>query len=464
MADVAVIPKIDHPEQAGLIGGAWMDKALRAQLVATLQPHDFAGHDRTLMGALAGNGDGKFSYLTAESKLTEDSRKRLGAIQGVLAMKPTLREYQGWLKRVEETSINRQMKAALTDITQRIGADTNPVQTVTDVVKTLVKLNTRTIEDMKDIGQSVQSARDMVAAWKKGDKYVNAIPTGFANLDRLLGGLKRGHICVLAARPSRGKTQGAIQIARNVALRILADKRDAVVMVYSAEMTDTEIALRLAQCASGISTTWLREGKDDKGKAITDYQRKQFDDALAELEKLKDVMKIIPAASPTTQRIYQEVAAQHALHKDGVDLVVFDYIELAGNNAGRQQNETNRIGSIMRGLKAVAKDYNCNVLALSQLNRKVEDRSDRWADLEDLRQSGDVEALAEQVLFIDWPGFYYSKVNGFPHMQIAKRHDQYKKGGFNCILYIAKNRGGVTRKGAKFNFTPEITRFEELAS
>lgn len=461
MDGMYVIPKLHQPEQGGVIGGAWMSRRLQALLAARLHPQDFVGPDRKLAEALIGEGTAvTFDYLTAESKLDDAARERLTAIQAALLDTPGLRDYNRWMQTIEDESILRQMDAALAQVKGEIKPGANPRQLMSDTVLRLVKINARTTSEIKQIDEAVDRALEMVKAWEEGEKFVNAVPTGFGWLDRLLGGLTRGHICTLGARPSRGKTQFALQIARNAALRIQAEKRDAVVVVFSAEMTEEELAIRLAQTASGVSSEWLRENKKPDGSKPSDIERKRFRDALTAQKGLP--MVIDPNSSPTTSHMYRQVAAQMALHKDGVDLVVFDYIELAGNTGGKNANETNRLGVIMRGLKQMAKDHNCALLILSQLNRNVDNRPSRMPELDDLRQSGDIEALSQQVLFIDWPDSYKT-LDGYPSKEVRERAEKYQRTyGANMAIMIAKNRNGRARRIVPLNFTPDITRFEEV--
>jgi len=456
---VYLIPKIEQPEQAGLIGGAWMDQKLRALLLARLKPSDFIGPDRVLVEALRGDEEGRFTYLIAESKLTDPARQRLTAIQAALAMKPNIREFDQWMQHVERESILRQMDVALDRMKPLVKPGNDPVVAMSEVVMTFVKLNSRQSSELRDMGDAVDGALETIEQWERGEKYADSVPTGFGRLDRKLGGLSRGHICTLGARPARGKTQFALQVSRNAAHRIQAENRDAVVVIFSAEMTEDELALRLAQTTSGVSTEWMREGMRTDGTPLSDFDRKKFKDALRGLKGLPIV--IDPTSSPTTAHMYRQIAAQKALHKDGVDLVVFDYIELAGNTGGKNANETNRIGSIMRGLKQIAKDHNCAVLVLSQLNRNVDYRNSRMPELDDLRQSGDIEALSQQVLFIDWPDSYKTAA-GYPHHEVEQRAKYYAEQGGNISIMIAKNRNGRARVGHIMTFTPAITRFEEL--
>lgn len=454
------IPKLEHPEQGGVIGAAWMSAKRRALMLSRVKPADFVGPDRVLAEALAGQGEGeRFDYLVAESQLDDGARERLMAIQGALADVPDMRDFDRWLKVIEDTSILRQMHSSLGELRERITPDADPRQVMSSVVMSMVNINSRATSEVKRIDEAVDAALEIVEAWRQGDKFVNAVPTGFAKLDRSLGGLARRHICTLAARPGRGKTQESLQILRNVAHRIKVEHRDAVVIIFSAEMTEEELVLRLAQTTSGVSTEWVREGTRPDGTPLKDAERERYIKALNDMRGLPFV--IDPTASPTTVHMYRQVAAQRALHKDGVDLVVFDYLELAGDVGGRGANETTRVGIVMRGLKKVAKDHNCAVLVIAQLNRNVDKKDNRLPELDDLRQSGDIEALSQQVIFIDWPDSYKTADGELPRA-VQKRSEFYAKYNGNAGFIIAKNRNGRSRTTIIMRFTPHITRFEEV--
>ena len=454
------LPKLEHPEQGGVIGAAWMSPKRRALLLSRLQPADFVGPDRVLAEALAGQGDEeRFDYLVAESRLDDGARARLLAIQAALADEPDLRDFDRWLAVVEDRAVLRQMHSSLGALREQITPTANPRQVMSQVVMSMVNINSRAAGEVKPIDEAVDSALEIVEAWRRGETYMNAVPTGFARLDRSLGGLARRHICTLAARPGRGKTQLSLQILRNVAHRIKVEHRDAVVLMFSAEMTEEELVLRLAQTTSGVSTEWVREGSRPDGTPLTDAERERYTAALNNLRGLPFV--IDPTSAPTTMHMYRQVAAQRALHKDGVDLVVFDYLELAGDTGGRGANETNRVGIIMRGLKKIAKDHDCTVLVVAQLNRNVDKKDNRLPELDDLRQSGDIEALSQQVVFIDWPDSYKTADGKLPRT-VQERSEFYSKYGGNAGLIIAKNRNGRSRTTIAMQFRPAITRLEEV--
>jgi len=203
---VYLIPKIEQPEQAGLIGGAWMDQKLRALLLARLKPEDFIGPDRVLVEALQGDEEGRFTYLIAESKLTDPARQRLTAIQAALAMKPNLREFDQWMQHVERESILRQMDVALDRMKPLVKPGNDPVVAMSEVVMTFVKLNSRQSSELRDMGDAVDGALETIEQWERGEKYADSVPTGFGRLDRKLGGLSRAHLHTRRAARTRQDT------------------------------------------------------------------------------------------------------------------------------------------------------------------------------------------------------------------------------------------------------------------
>jgi replicative DNA helicase len=463
------LPRVDLPHQAGVLGTAWMDTGKRALMLTRLKPGDFVGVDRELAERLWEAGD-DYTYLTVESSLSDNARKRVAEVQATLD-KPNTRDFMLWLSAIEKAAMTRAVVGTLQHAITTIKPDTNPQEAITAIVTGLLAVSQRDSVNTKDVSEAVDKAKATVELWRAGEKYHDSVPTGFSNIDRRLGGMKRGHICTIAARPGRGKTQLALQVARNVALLACGQKRDAGVIIFSAEMTDEELLIRLAQCSSGISAQWLREGERPpvkKNAPFIKMKSEDYDAFQAELDRLKEQLHgrviIDDTAAPSTEYMYQVVAAHAVLFKDGVDLVVFDYIELAGNSSGKNDNETVRVGRIMRGLKKVAKDHKCAVIALSQLSREIDKRADKFGDLPDLRQSGEIEALSNQVLFIDYPDSYRKKSalwNGYGNEQLKKRAEGYEKLGGNVAIYIAKNRNGRARVGPVLKFTPHITRFSE---
>jgi replicative DNA helicase len=263
------------------------------------------------------------------------------------------------------------------------------------------------------------------------------VPTGFGHLDAKLGGLERRHVTTLGGPPGSGKTQMALQIARNVALWSRGQKRQSAIVIFSAEMTVERLVLRLASSATGVSTRAIRKNTASAQEAQS---------YLAALDHMAGLpIRVDETPSPTTMQMLNRVAMEALTHPDGIDLVVFDYLELAGDKG--DEKEEARLGSVMRGLKLIAKRFNCPVLVLSQLNRESARRSTRIPELADLRGSSWIEALSQQVIFIMRPDSYASRSEStgkltYENSVLEEMARKYGEGA--AFIKIAKNRDEET--------------------
>ncbi len=253
------------------------------------------------------------------------------------------------------------------------------------------------------------------------------IPTGYYDLDRILGGLGAGDLVILAARPGLGKSALALGIARHVAVAL-----GGTVALFSLEMGAPQLAERVIALESGIDATRLRTGQ---------LQAEEAGAVLQAATTLAGVaLYVDDAARLTLADIRSRTRALHA--EQAVSLVIVDYLQLIAA-AGRSRVE--EVGEISRGLKALARELACPVLALSQLNRQVEGRAEHTPRLSDLREAGDLEQDADIVLFIS-------------------REDQYDKDserkGIADIL-VAKDRNGPVGQ-CELYFQAEAVRFLNL--
>lgn len=449
-------PLHDAQTQGWTISAALKKPAYRLQLVRRLQPDDFVGIDRRLFEAVAQqDAHGKFDILVFQKALGgpgDPAFKRFEAIEGEFLAMPDQYAYDDWIKAILAFSERRAASNTLQLAMGRLKKN-EPVEVVIGDVVTALSHGRRAAdsETLVSVEQGVFKVAGMLARWGGGEKYVDTVPTGFSSLDRILGGLCRKNVTTLAARPGIGKTQLALQISRNVALRIKSLKRDAVVVIFSAEMSMEQCIIRLAQAASGVPKNVLRDN------TATPEQKAQFNKALDLIRELPILVDETPA--PTTAQMFIRIAVEAMLRKDGVDLVVFDYLELAGDKGS--EREEARLGEIMRGLKIIAKHFNCPVLVLSQLNRKVEDRANKRPESPDLRSSGWVEALSQQIIMLTRPDYYATQTGGQLVYQTNELRQLADRLGPNAaIVDITKNRDdGVGTVILRFD--APITRFYE---
>ncbi len=261
------------------------------------------------------------------------------------------------------------------------------------------------------------------------DSDVTGVPTGYPNLDRELAGLQRGDLIIIAGRPSMGKTSFAINIAENIGV-----KQELPVAVFSLEMGGDQLAQRLISSVANIDAQKLRKAR------LADEEWAAFSKAVHRLEKKPIYIDDTPALmiSELSSR------ARRLMNQTGpLGLIVVDYIQLMTGRAG-SDNRSTELSEISRGLKALAKELNCPVIVLSQLNRSLEQRADRRPIMSDLRESGAIEQDADVIMFI-YRDVVYNKDT--PDKNLAE-------------IIIAKQRNGpigtlrMVFKGGNTRFEP----------
>lgn len=257
------------------------------------------------------------------------------------------------------------------------------------------------------------------------------LPTGFIDLDRLLGGLQRSDLIIVAGRPGMGKSSLGMSIAHNAAL-----KYKAVIAFFSLEMSAEQLVQRLIAGETGISSQRLRAG---------DIRDIEWDKLAKAGGRLADTMIFIddtPSPSPMEIRTKaRRLAAEY-----GLDLVIVDYLQLMRGGV-RSENRVQEISYISRALKSLARELNVPVIAMSQLSRAVETRQDKRPILSDLRESGSIEQDADVVIFI--------------HREEMYDKDTERKNIADIL--VSKHRNGPTGQ-VSLRFVSEETRFVDLAT
>ncbi|MBP8102204.1 MAG: replicative DNA helicase, partial [Burkholderiaceae bacterium] len=256
---------------------------------------------------------------------------------------------------------------------------------------------------------------------------------GFYDLDRMTSGLQAGDMVVLAARPSMGKTAFAINIAEHVALN-----EGLPVAVFSMEMGASQLAVRIVGSIGRIDQGHLRTGK------LTDDEWPRLTEAI---ERLRTVSLHIDETPGLTTSELRANARRLARQCGKLGLIVVDYLQLMSGSSSNGDNRATELGEISRGLKMLAKELQCPVIALSQLNRSVETRTDKRPMMSDLRESGAIEQDADIIMFI-YRDDYYNKDSREPGV---------------AEIIIGKQRNGPTGT-VKLAFLKPLTRFESLAS
>ncbi len=266
-----------------------------------------------------------------------------------------------------------------------------------------------------------------------GAEDVTGVRTGYFHLDRETAGLQKGDLIVLAARPSMGKTAFALNIAEHVAV-----KEELPVLVFSMEMGASQLALRMVGSIGRINQQNLRTGR------LADDEWGRLAEAVDRLSKSQ--VFIDETAALTVAELRARARRMARQFGGTLGLIVVDYLQLMSGSSGGDENRATELGEISRGLKALAKELQCPVMALSQLNRSVESRNDKRPMMSDLRESGAIEQDADVIMFI-YRDDYYNK-------------DSKEQGVAEII--IAKQRNGPVGT-TRLTFLKPLTRFENRA-
>ncbi|MCB1531982.1 MAG: replicative DNA helicase [Alphaproteobacteria bacterium] len=303
---------------------------------------------------------------------------------------------------------------------------------------------------------SVLTAIELAEKAYQTDGNVTGVTTGLKDMDKKLGGLQNSDLLILAGRPSMGKTALAVNIAFNAAKKYAetGGKEGARVGFYSLEMAADQLATRILSDQSGISGDSIRKGN------IKQEDFRKFVEASQTLSQVPLYIDDTPALSISAVR----ARARRLKRQHGLDLLVVDYLQLLRGTGSRQseQNRVLEVSEITRGLKAIAKELNIPVLALSQLSRQVENREDKRPQLADLRESGSIEQDADVVMFVYREEYYLSRTEPEPgtekHMKWQESMERAHNVG-ECI--VAKARHGPIG-GVRMFFDPNLTRFSDL--
>lgn len=292
-------------------------------------------------------------------------------------------------KIVQKKRILRDLISASYDIAEMSHVETNDVDSLLDNIEQ--KIFSISQESLKQefvpLKNSLTEAWERIETRHKGE-VSQGVLTGFKQLDNHLAGLQPSDLIILAARPSLGKTALALAIAKNAALH-----HNSSVGIFSLEMSKDQVVDRLISAESSVNLWCLRTGKLEMGGEYNDFAR--IRDSLDKLSKAK--IFIDDAASPDV--LQMKTMARRLQAEHGLDLLIVDYLQLI-KPRGTSDNPVQQITEISRSLKALAKELNIPVIALSQLSRAVEQRPSKIPRLSDLRDSGSIEQDADLVLFI----------------------------------------------------------------
>ncbi|YBV98004.1 replicative DNA helicase [Phyllobacteriaceae bacterium JZ32] len=315
----------------------------------------------------------------------------------------------------------------------------------------------------QSFNDAVKTAVDMANAAFMRDGHLSGISTGIHTLDARMGGLQPSDLIILAGRPGMGKTSLATNIAFNIAAAYQGEQQadgsvkavnGGVVGFFSLEMSSEQLATRIISEQTEISSSKIRRGEITE----TDFEK---------LVACSHMMQKIPLYIDQTGGIsiaQLSARARRLKRQRGLDVLVIDYVQLmTGSSKASAQNRVQEITEITTGLKALAKELNVPIIALSQLSRQVESRDDKRPQLSDLRESGSIEQDADVVLFVFREEYYTKNREPKPGTEeYFKWQAEMEDVRGKAEVIIAKQRHGPTGT-VKLAFQAEYTRFTDLA-
>ena len=309
---------------------------------------------------------------------------------------------------------------------------------------------------------ALKLAVDMAAKAYERDGHLSGIATGLADLDHKLGGLQASDLVIIAGRPGMGKTALATNIAFNIARAYRGEVKPdgtmgtangGIVGFFSLEMSSEQLATRILAEQSGVPSYKIRRGD------ISEQEFHLVSQAMLEMQSIPfyiDQTGGISIAQLTAR-------ARRLKRQKGLDVLVVDYLQLLSGTRTRQDNRVQELTEITTGLKALAKDLNVPILALSQLSRQVEQRDDKRPQLSDLRESGSIEQDADVVMFVYREEYYLKNKEPRPGSdEHIEWMTQMERAHGRAEVIIGKQRHGPTGM-VELQFEAELTRFGNLA-
>ncbi len=439
------IPPHSLEAESSVLGGLLLDNHAWENIGDVLKDEDFYRYEhRLIYGAIAGliNASKPADVITVFEALQRKGKAEeagsLPYLNSLAQFVPSASNIRRYAEIVRERSILRQLVSASDEIaTRAFNTQGLEVAKVLDEAEQKIfkigEESSRMKQGFIGMDSLVLNLMDKVHEMSNNPSDITGVPTGFYDLDRMTSGLQAGDLIVLAARPSMGKTSLAINIAEHVALN-----EGMPVAVFSMEMGAAQLAVRIVGSIGRIDQGRLRTGQ------LKDDEWPRFAEAV---DRLKDIPLHIDESSGLTPSELRANARRLARRLGKVGLIVVDYLQLmSGSSGGREENRATELGEISRGLKMLAKELQCPVIALSQLSRGVESRTDKRPMMSDLRESGAIEQDADIIMFI-YRDDYYNKDSKEPGV---------------AEVIIAKQRNGPTGT-VKLSFLKPLTRFESLA-
>lgn len=445
------VPPHNLEAEQSLLGSMFLSMEAAESVVVEVKADDFyrPAHAKIFdaIAHLFNRGEPVDIITVADRLEAEGELERVGGkpylltITNVVPTAANAMHYAGIVKRA--ATLRRLISAGTKITTLGFEAGDEIDEVVESAERTLFEVtNARVASNFRDLTELLTKGFDQLSELSERKQHITGVPTGFADLDRILAGMHRGDLIILAARPSVGKTALALNLAVNAA------KEGTRVAVFSLEMSAEQLIQRVLCSEARIDSQRLRTG------FVDDRDWRFIMEAMGRLDKCDIHVDDTPASSILEVRS----KARRLFREGGPGLIIVDYLQLMQPQNRRSENRQVEIAEISRGLKILAKELDVPVLALSQLSRAVEQRVGKRPQLSDLRESGSIEQDADVVMFIHRDTFSKSADDDFGNDADAKMPP---KGEAEII--VAKHRNGPV-DSCNLAYLSQFTLFTSLAS
>jgi len=443
--DVLRLPPQAIEAEQSILGSMMLDNRVIDEISSEVEVRDFYRADHRLIFneiiSLDERGEAADVVTVSESLTNLGELEKAGGLAylGTLAKNtPHTGNVKSYARIVRERAILRRLIESSNDIIQAAyQPEGKRPEEVLDFAEQLIfeiaKNNNQAKAGFRKIDVLLSEAVDKIEELFKTKKTITGVPTGFVDLDKMTSGLQGGDLVIVAGRPSMGKTSFSMNLVEYAAIN-----QNLPVAVFSMEMPGPQLATRMLASLSRVNSTKLRSGELDND----DWPK--LTSAMGLLQDKHIYIDDTPALSPLEVRTRARRLA--AEHEHGLGMIMLDYLQLMRGSDGNSENRTLEISNITRSLKGLAKELDCPVVVLSQLNRSLEQRPDKRPIMSDLRESGAIEQDADLIAFI-----YRDEVYNEASEQ---------KGVAEII--VAKQRNGPIGK-VRLAFLGEFTRFENYA-
>ena len=434
------LPSSPETERA-ILGAIILDNTLIAPAIEMLKPADFyvPSHRRIFMAmiALFERGSEINPILIAEELRRDNSLDSSGGVLFLTNLTyglPHVTSIAQFAKVVRGKSLLRQLVKVANKITSEALEEEDEPQNILDHAEHAIfaLADERIRQGFQHIKHPAERVLEKAEAVEHRDLVVTGVATGFRDLDALTSGFQKADLIVIAGRPAMGKTSLALTLAQHAAI-----EHNAVVGIFSLEMSAESLAMRMLCSEAKVNGQKFRTGY------LSNEEWSRLAKALGRLGDTRIYIDDTPAISVLEMRAK---ARRLATEQKQLDMIVVDYLQLMAGSARRFESRQQEVSQISRELKALAKELNVPLVALSQLSRAPENRTDHRPQLADLRESGAIEQDADLVAFI-------------------YREEQYKRTDQNkhiAELIVAKQRNGPTDT-VYLAFQDQLARFEDLA-